>query len=160
MYPVHLAPQAANSKISMKTSGAVHSRPRPMPHCMVGCCLLANLMASSQSNCQSIMKTSRQCLYLMLTNKRGYQTSQQTQATTTALPNQLSPGKGNYTAMQTNCMEAPPILPSCLVTIHSHLPSVGHFTFCISPFVQRNNYVYSQASRSKFILITTAIYMS
>jgi len=42
MYPVHLAPQAANSKISMKTkqtSGAVHSRPRPMPHCMVGCCL-------------------------------------------------------------------------------------------------------------------------
>jgi len=31
--------------------------------------------------------------------------------------------------------------------------------FCISPFIQRNCYVYSQASSSKFILIIFGIYM-
>jgi len=38
---------------------------------------------------------------------------------------------------------------------------MGHFTFWISPFAQRNRYIYTQpASRSKFILIVMGIYMS
>jgi len=37
---------------------------------------------------------------------------------------------------------------------------MGHFTFWVSPFAQRNHYVYSQASRSKFILIIVGTYMS
>jgi len=36
---------------------------------------------------------------------------------------------------------------------------MGHFTAWISPFAQRNHDVYSQASRSKFILIIVGIYM-
>ena len=36
----------------------------------------------------------------------------------------------------------------------------GSPTFWITPFAQRNHYVYSQASSSKFILIIVGIYMS
>jgi len=36
----------------------------------------------------------------------------------------------------------------------------GHFTFWICPFTQQNHFVYSQTSRSKFILIIIGIYMS
>jgi len=38
--------------------------------------------------------------------------------------------------------------------------TMGYFAFWISLFAQRNRYVYSQARRSKFILIIVGIYMS